>query len=60
MEELGLPKSIPIPVAGNLEYVLEEVWTDGDLTSTRFSALPDPLPLTQKRVYKDARDYEDT
>lgn len=33
MEELGLAKSIPIPGAGNLEYVLEEVWTDGDSQS---------------------------
>jgi diaphanous 1 len=27
--ELGLTKSLPIPGAGALEYVLEEVWTDG-------------------------------
>lgn len=29
MEELGLAKSLPIPGAGNLEYVVEEVWIDG-------------------------------
>lgn len=28
--ELGLTKSLPIPGGGALEYVLEEVWTDGD------------------------------
>lgn len=33
MEELGLAKSIPIPGAGNLEYVMEEVWVDGDSQS---------------------------
>lgn len=30
VEELGLAKSLPIPGAGTLEYVLEEVWEDGD------------------------------
>lgn len=29
IQELGLTKSLPIPGGGNLEYVLEEVWTDG-------------------------------
>ena len=28
MEELGLTKSLPIPGAGNVEYVVEEVWID--------------------------------
>lgn len=28
--ELGLTKSLPIPGGGALEYVLEEVWVDGD------------------------------
>lgn len=30
IEELGLSKSLPIPGAGNLEYVIEEVWMDGE------------------------------
>ena len=34
LEELGLPRSLPIPGAGTLEYVLEEVWVDGDTEST--------------------------
>ncbi|KAJ7167544.1 armadillo-type protein [Mycena filopes] len=38
MEELGLAKTLPIPGGGNLEYVLEEVWTDGDVTKS--SRLP--------------------
>jgi len=29
VEELGLAKTLPIPGAGNIEYVLEEVWADG-------------------------------
>lgn len=29
IDELGLPLSISIPGGGALEYVLEEVWTDG-------------------------------
>ncbi|TCD69208.1 hypothetical protein EIP91_008311, partial [Steccherinum ochraceum] len=29
-EELGLTKSLPVPGGGALEYVLEEVWSDGD------------------------------
>lgn len=27
--ELGLTRSLPIPGAGNLEYVMDEVWADG-------------------------------
>ncbi len=30
IDELGLAKSLPIPGAGNLEYVVEEVWSDGE------------------------------
>ena len=33
MEELGLVKSLPIPGSGVLEYVLEEVWVDGNSES---------------------------
>jgi hypothetical protein len=33
IEELGLAKTLPIPGGGNLEYVLEEVWTDGNASS---------------------------
>ncbi len=33
MEELGLAKSFPIPGAGAIEYVVEEVWTDGNQES---------------------------
>lgn len=40
MEELGLAKSIPIPGAGNLEYVLEEVWIDGNSQSAPSSLFP--------------------
>jgi diaphanous 1 len=29
INELGLTKSLPLPGSGNVEYVLEEVWTDG-------------------------------
>lgn len=34
IEGLGLSRSLPIPGASALEYVLEEVWTDGDEEST--------------------------
>jgi diaphanous 1 len=30
VEGLGLAKTLPIPGAGTLEYVLEEVWGDGE------------------------------
>ena len=30
VDELGLAKSLPIPGAGNLEYAVEEVWSDGE------------------------------
>ncbi|KAJ3492688.1 hypothetical protein NLJ89_g11182 [Agrocybe chaxingu] len=43
VEELGLAKSLPIPGAGNLEYVVEEVWVDGD--SERSSRLPGTTPM---------------
>lgn len=29
VRELGLAETLPIPGGGNLEYTLEEVWTDG-------------------------------
>jgi diaphanous 1 len=32
-EELGLTKSLPIPGGGNLDYVLEEAWIDGEQES---------------------------
>jgi hypothetical protein len=30
IEELGLAKSLPISGAGNLVYIVEEVWVDGE------------------------------
>lgn len=33
MEVLGLAKSLPIPGAGTIEYVIEETWTDGSRES---------------------------
>jgi len=33
VEDLGLAKTLPIPGAGTLEYVLEEVWKDGNCPS---------------------------
>jgi diaphanous 1 len=33
MEVLGLAKSLPIPGAGTIEYVIEEMWTDGSRES---------------------------
>lgn len=40
MEELGLAKSLPMPGAGNLEYVVEEVWsTDSAESASIFSLL---------------------
>jgi diaphanous 1 len=37
INELGLTKSSPILGGGNLEYVLEEVWTDGANESRNIS-----------------------
>ena len=39
VEELGLAKTLPIPGAGNLEYVLEEVWADGQSERMYFHLL---------------------
>lgn len=33
VKALGLTKNLPVVGAGNLEYILEEVWTDGDKES---------------------------
>ena len=33
IQELGLTKSLPVPGGGGLEYVLEEVWEDGESES---------------------------
>jgi hypothetical protein len=33
MKELGLTKVLPVPGGGNLTYVVEEVWRDGDVES---------------------------
>ncbi|GLB34079.1 putative diaphanous FH3 domain contatinign protein [Lyophyllum shimeji] len=38
MEELGLTRTLPVTGGGNLEYVLEEVWSEND--SEKFSRLP--------------------
>lgn len=37
VKELGLAKTLPIPGGGILEYVLEEVWTDGMSSSGCFA-----------------------
>ncbi|KAJ3532310.1 hypothetical protein NM688_g7443 [Phlebia brevispora] len=34
VDELGLTKSLPVPGGGPLEYVLEEVWSDGTAEET--------------------------
>lgn len=34
-DELGLTKTLPVPGGGPLEYVVEEVWIDGQAESTR-------------------------
>ncbi|CAK5262775.1 unnamed protein product [Mycena citricolor] len=35
VEELGLAKTLPIPGGGNLDYVIEEVWEDGETKATK-------------------------
>lgn len=30
IDELGLTRTLPVPGGGNLDYVLEEVWDEGD------------------------------
>lgn len=34
LKELGLTKVLPVPGGGNLTYVVEETWRDGDVEST--------------------------
>ena len=38
IEELGLTKVLPIPGAGALDYVMEEVWSDDHTQSELISA----------------------
>jgi hypothetical protein len=33
-DELGLTKALPVPGGGTLDYVLEEVWVDGQAERT--------------------------
>lgn len=44
VEELGLANTLPVPGAGTLEYVVEEVWEDG--TSERKSRFFSYSPST--------------
>lgn len=39
VDELGLAKTMSIPGGGNLEYVLEEVWTDGNASGAHLRFL---------------------
>ncbi|KAJ7490265.1 armadillo-type protein [Mycena galericulata] len=65
VEELGLAKTLPIPGAGKLEYVLEEVWTDGNSSKTSrlpksslmfnvvgFPFSPNPLSSSARRTFR--------
>ncbi|PPQ71093.1 hypothetical protein CVT24_009844, partial [Panaeolus cyanescens] len=65
MDELGLAKSLPIPGAGNLEYVIEEVWVDNSSekpsrlpSSTvifdvlHFPYSPNPFKSTARRIFR--------
>lgn len=54
MEELGLAKTIPIPGAGNLEYVMEEVWIDGESQSAVVSC---PWFVCILNRLQNRRDY---
>jgi diaphanous 1 len=36
-DELGLTKALPVPGGGTIEYVLEEVWVDGQIERTSFT-----------------------
>lgn len=38
-EELGLAKSLPVPGGGQLEYIIEEVWSDDASESRQVFAL---------------------
>jgi diaphanous 1 len=38
VEELCLMKTLPLPVGGNLEYTLEEVWLEGSAQSMEFNS----------------------
>lgn len=44
--ELGLVKSLPVPGGGNISYVVEEVWVDGDTESAFLHILYCYLRLT--------------
>jgi hypothetical protein len=53
MEELGLAKTLPIPGAGILEYVLEEVWEDGK-SERKFHSLVFSLILISSQARHDS------
>ncbi|KAJ3796793.1 armadillo-type protein [Lentinula aff. detonsa] len=65
VDELGLALSIPIPGGGPLEYVLEEVWTDGSsekssrlpkdslvYSTVEFSFIPNPFSSNATRTFR--------
>ena len=37
IEELGLARVLPVPGGGSLDYVLEEVWSDGNSEGEHYS-----------------------
>ncbi|KAJ3859957.1 hypothetical protein EV359DRAFT_75418 [Lentinula novae-zelandiae] len=65
IDELGLALSIPIPGGGPLEYIMEEVWTDGSsekssrlpgdsliYSTVEFSYIPNPFPPSATRAFR--------
>jgi hypothetical protein len=43
--ELGLTNALPVPGGGNLEYVIEEVWSDRSIESDFYSLTNSLIPL---------------
>lgn len=54
VEDLGLAKTLPIPGAGSLEYVLEEVWEDGN-SKPKFCFFMFSLNLIPSQAQHDSR-----
>ncbi|KAJ4496810.1 formin homology 2 domain-containing protein [Lentinula lateritia] len=65
INELGLALSIPVPGGGPLEYIMEEVWTDGSsekssrlpgdsliYSTVEFSYIPNPFPPSATRAFR--------
>ncbi len=57
VEELGLTKSLPIPGASSVEYVVEEVWVDHDNESKKCNSFMCLVFIYYSRIFETTADY---